>query len=63
MSHNKQFEYRHLEVWGLGNPPTQDRTERGNSTSVLDGNQETKAILNIAGRTMHSDGYREPTPP
>lgn len=62
MSHTKEFQYRHLEVWGLGLPPPtpQERGERVMGMSVLDGNQESKAILEMAGKTMHSDGYREP---
>lgn len=57
MSHNKQFKYRHLEVWGLGNPPVLEKSERA---TVLDGHDESKAILNLAGRRMHSEGLREP---
>lgn len=59
MSHSKEFHYRHLEVWGLGVPPPtpQERGER--SASVLDTNTESKAILEMAGKQMHSEGYRE----
>ncbi|XP_071054421.1 MTOR-associated protein MEAK7 [Onthophagus taurus] len=64
MSHTKQFTYRHLEVWGLGSPPPtpQERGERV-GMSVLDGNVESKALLKMAGRQMHSEGVRDPTPP
>lgn len=64
MSHAKNFQYRHLEVWGLGQPPPtpQERGERV-GMSVLDGNVESKALLKMAGRTMHSEGVREPNPP
>lgn len=57
MSHTKQFKYRHLEVWGLGSPPVQEKSERA---TVLDGNEESKAMLTLAGRRMHSEGIREP---
>lgn len=62
MSHSKEFEYRHLEVWGLGQPPPtpQERGERVAGSSVLDSNAESKAMLQMAGKTMHSEGYREP---
>lgn len=61
MSHSKDFQYRHLEVWGLGaTPPTpQERGERV-GMSVLDGNQDSKAMLKMAGHQMHSEGIHEP---
>lgn len=60
MSHAKTFQYRHLEVWGLGSPPLtpQERGERV-GTTVLDGNVETKAMLKMTGRTLHSEGFKE----
>lgn len=63
MSHAKEFHYRHLEVWGLGSPPptAQERGERV-GMSVLDGNQESKAMLQMAGRTLHSEGIHESKP-
>ncbi|KAJ8925661.1 hypothetical protein NQ315_009506 [Exocentrus adspersus] len=63
LSHSKEFAFRHLEVWGLGSPPPtpQEKGERVGS-SVLDGNAESKAMLKMAGKTMHSDGYREKSP-
>lgn len=65
MSHSKQFQFRHLEVWGLGQPPPtpQEKGERvQGGSSILDGNSESKAIIQMAGKTMHSDGIREPNP-
>ncbi|KAI4466664.1 nucleolar protein 7/estrogen receptor coactivator-related [Holotrichia oblita] len=63
MSHTKNFQYRHLEVWGLGQPPptAQERGERV-GMSVLDGNVEGKALLKMVGRQMHSEGIRETNP-
>ncbi|XP_018576195.1 TLD domain-containing protein 1 [Anoplophora glabripennis] len=63
MSHSKEFSFRHLEVWGLGSPPPtpQEKGERV-GMSVLDSNTESKAILKLAGKTMHSEGYREKSP-
>ncbi|KAF2892482.1 hypothetical protein ILUMI_13701 [Ignelater luminosus] len=60
MSYSKEFQYRHLEVWGLGAPPPtpQERGERV-GMSVLEGNQESKTMLKMAGRTIHSEGFRE----
>lgn len=64
MSHTKEFEYRHLEVWGLGTAPLtpQERGERV-GMSILDGNQDSKAMLKLAGHQMHSEGYHEPKQP
>ncbi|XP_060536321.1 MTOR-associated protein MEAK7 [Cylas formicarius] len=64
MSHSKEFHFRHLEVWGLGLPPPtpQERGERvtTKSGSVLDANVESKAMLKMAGKQIHSEGLREP---
>ncbi|CAH0550283.1 unnamed protein product [Brassicogethes aeneus] len=67
LSSAKDFQFRHLEVWGLGAPPlsAQEKGERVGSSgggSVLDGNAENKAMLEMAGKKMHSDGLREPEP-
>lgn len=62
MSQSKEFTYRHLEVWGLGQPPPtpQEKGER-TGNSALDKDPESKAMLKMVGKTMHSDGLREPT--
>lgn len=36
--------------------------EGQNSGSILDKDYESKAMLRIAGREIHSDGYREMNP-
>lgn len=61
MSHSKDFTYRHLEVWGLGQPPPtpQEKGERM-GMSVLDNDVESKAMLKMAGKQLHSEGLREP---
>ncbi|XP_050297329.1 MTOR-associated protein MEAK7 [Anthonomus grandis grandis] len=64
LSHTKEFHFRHMEVWGLGQPPPtpQEKGERvtGKGGSILDGNAESKAMLKMAGKTIHSEGLREP---
>jgi hypothetical protein len=66
MSYSKDFSFRHLEVWGLGAPPLtpQEKGERVgmSATSVLDGNAESKTMLKMAGRTIHSEGLRDSPP-
>lgn len=59
MSHDKEFTYKHLEVWSLGSPPVAD-TRKGRS--ILDSNPEAKAVLDLSGRKTYSDGLREPPP-
>ncbi|CAG9760271.1 unnamed protein product [Ceutorhynchus assimilis] len=65
LSHTKEFHFRHMEVWGLGQPPPtpQEKGERalGKGGSILDNNAESKAMLKMAGKTIHSEGIREPS--
>ncbi|XP_066260653.1 MTOR-associated protein MEAK7 [Euwallacea similis] len=64
LSHTKEFHFRHMEVWGLGQPPPtpQEKGERmiSKGGSVLDSNAENKAMLKMSGKVMHSEGLREP---
>ncbi|TDG48588.1 hypothetical protein AWZ03_004917 [Drosophila navojoa] len=63
LSKRKQFKIRNLEVWAVGDLPVKDDEEGGGDNqkrSVLDGNLEDRAMLEIAGKQMHSDGLREP---
>nr|XP_023015040.1 TLD domain-containing protein 1 [Leptinotarsa decemlineata] len=61
MSLSKEFTFRHLEVWGLGQPPPTPQ-EKGERVGILDGNVESKAILKMAGKTMYSEFVKEPPP-
>ncbi|XP_034098246.1 MTOR-associated protein MEAK7 isoform X1 [Drosophila nasuta] len=63
LSKRKQFKIRNMEVWAVGDLPVKDDEEgggEGQKRSVLDGNLEDRAMLEIAGKQMHSDGLREP---
>lgn len=66
MSPSKEFKIKNLEVWGVGDLPLRDDEEEGGTRpkigSVLDGNTESKAMLEMVGKKQHSDGYREPPP-
>ncbi|CAG0879947.1 unnamed protein product [Darwinula stevensoni] len=53
---SQEFHIDHMEVWGVGEEPEVDETERA---SVLDVDPEAKALLEMAGRRMASDGIRE----
>lgn len=60
LSGKKKFTIRNLEVWGVGDKPLKEDTDGSPERSVLDGNLEEKAMLEMAGRPQYSDGYREP---
>ena len=46
-----------VEVWGLGTPPD---AEKGKERSALDKNPEALELLEMAGKKIHSKGYRKP---
>ncbi|CAG9792910.1 unnamed protein product [Diatraea saccharalis] len=62
LSKEPTFHIRSLEVWGVGDKPELIKDEDERDVSVLDTNPEAKAILELAGRTRHSEGIREPPP-
>ncbi|XP_028036776.1 TLD domain-containing protein 1 isoform X3 [Bombyx mandarina] len=62
LSREPSFRIRSLEVWGVGDKPVIDKDSDEREVSVLDTNPEAKAILELAGRTRHSEGIREPPP-
>lgn len=60
LSHDKHFKIMHIEVWGVGIPPPS--AEEKGERSVLDADPTASALLELAGKTKHSDGLREPDP-
>ncbi|XP_067000544.2 MTOR-associated protein MEAK7 isoform X2 [Anabrus simplex] len=58
LSSSKQFKVNHVEVWGVGPEPKND--DEGVRKSVLDANLEDHALLEMVGKSYHSDGYRDP---
>ncbi|KAL4716011.1 hypothetical protein ACJJTC_003800 [Scirpophaga incertulas] len=60
LSKDATFHVRSLEVWGVGDKPVIETDEDDREVSVLDTNPEAKAILEMAGKTRHSEGLREP---
>ncbi|XP_037959626.1 MTOR-associated protein MEAK7 isoform X2 [Teleopsis dalmanni] len=62
LSKRKDFKIRNMEVWAVGDEPTNDDDygETSEATSVLDKNLESRVMLELAGKQMHSDGLREP---
>lgn len=59
LSAKKNFTIRNLEVWGVGDKPLKEDIDGPSERSVLDGNLEEKAILEMAGRSQYSEGYRD----
>ncbi|CAH1640787.1 unnamed protein product [Spodoptera littoralis] len=62
LSKEPNFRIKSLEVWGVGDKPMSLKESDERDLSVLDVNPEAKAILDMAGRTRHSEGIREPPP-
>ncbi|XP_026728450.1 TLD domain-containing protein 1-like isoform X2 [Trichoplusia ni] len=62
LSKEPTYRIRSLEVWGVGDKPLIHKDSDERDLSVLDTNPEAKAILDMAGRTRHSEGIREPPP-
>ncbi|CAG9570821.1 unnamed protein product [Danaus chrysippus] len=62
LSKEPTFRLRSLEVWAVGDKPVLDKDGDERDVSILDTNPEAKAILDMAGRTRHSEGLREQPP-
>ncbi|VVC91337.1 unnamed protein product [Leptidea sinapis] len=56
LSKEPHFHIRSIEVWGVGDKPSVDKDMDERDVSILDGNPDAKAILDMAGRTRHSEG-------
>uniref|UniRef100_T1HT77 MTOR-associated protein MEAK7 n=1 Tax=Rhodnius prolixus TaxID=13249 RepID=T1HT77_RHOPR len=61
LAHDKEFTLDKLQVWAVGAPdPTPE--ELGERTSILDKDPSAAAILELAGRTLHSTELRKMKP-
>ncbi|KAJ8248856.1 hypothetical protein GJAV_G00228480 [Gymnothorax javanicus] len=58
LSAQEDFTMETMEVWSVGDLP-EDPQAQG-MRSVLDADPETQAILEMTGKTLHSQGLREP---
>lgn len=58
LSAKENFRIKHCEVWGVG-PVPDDDDEKDVRGSILDRDPSSKVILELAGKTMHSEGIRE----
>ncbi|XP_042267613.1 MTOR-associated protein MEAK7 [Thunnus albacares] len=61
LSGNEDFTLDSMEVWAVGKPPEPEEGEEGQGKrSVLDMDPEAQAIMEMTGKTLHSQGLREP---
>ncbi|XP_056455066.1 MTOR-associated protein MEAK7 isoform X1 [Gadus chalcogrammus] len=61
LSADEEFTLDYAEVWAVGKPPAPEEGEEGRGKrSVLDMDPEVQAMMEMAGKTLHSQGLREP---
>ncbi|XP_010882423.2 MTOR-associated protein MEAK7 [Esox lucius] len=60
MSAEEDFTVDSLEVWGVRKPPEEEEGETRGKRSILDADPEAQAMLEMTGKTLHSQGFREP---
>ncbi|KAK7892088.1 hypothetical protein WMY93_024051 [Mugilogobius chulae] len=61
LSAEEDFTVDSVEVWAVGKLPEPDEDEEGpGKKSVLDADPEVQAIMEMTGKTLHSQGLREP---
>ncbi|XP_023683139.1 MTOR-associated protein MEAK7 [Paramormyrops kingsleyae] len=58
LSGQENFTLDALEVWGVGEPPENQQTQV--KRSILDADPEAQIMMEMAGKTRHSQGLREP---
>ncbi|XP_076849578.1 MTOR-associated protein MEAK7 isoform X2 [Brachyhypopomus gauderio] len=59
LSGDEDFTLDTVEVWGTGLPP-EEQEQGENKKSVLDVDPEAQALLEMTGKRLHSQGFREP---
>ncbi|XP_056622344.1 MTOR-associated protein MEAK7 [Triplophysa dalaica] len=59
LSGEEDFKLDTLEVWGVGKP-AEEPGEGENKKSILVSDPEVQAMMEMTGKTMHSQGLREP---
>ncbi|KAJ8416316.1 hypothetical protein AAFF_G00383380 [Aldrovandia affinis] len=58
LSGREDFTVETVEVWGVGPSPEEQQAQ--GKRSVLDSDPETQAMMEMTGKTLHSQGLREP---
>ncbi|KAK2847922.1 hypothetical protein Q7C36_009604 [Tachysurus vachellii] len=59
LSEEEDFTVDTVEVWGVGVPPG-EQEQQETKKSILDVDPEIQAIMEMTGKTLHSQGLREP---
>lgn len=57
LSAQENFQFDKMEVWAVGDP-SEEQLAKSNK-SILDADPEAQALLEISGRSRHSEGLRE----
>ncbi|VDM57928.1 unnamed protein product [Angiostrongylus costaricensis] len=62
LSGSDSFVISAIEVWRVGEKPHSsiENESTRNEKSIIDKDPQARALLEISGRTMHSEAYREP---
>ncbi|KAF3689265.1 TLD domain-containing protein 1 TBC/LysM-associated domain-containing protein 1 [Channa argus] len=61
ISGEEDFTLDSMEVWAIGKPPEPEEGEEGKGKrSILDVDPELQSMMEMAGKTLHSQGLREP---
>ncbi|XP_029951949.1 MTOR-associated protein MEAK7 [Salarias fasciatus] len=61
LSADEDFGLDRVEVWAVGKPPEpEEGEEEGGKRSILDADLEAQALMEMTGKTLHSQGLREP---
>ncbi|XP_041650644.1 MTOR-associated protein MEAK7 [Cheilinus undulatus] len=61
LSGEEDFKVDSMEVWAVGKPPEpEEGEEEGGKRSILDVDPEVQAMMEMTGKTLHSQGLREP---
>lgn len=61
LSADEDFTVDTVEVWAVGKLPEPEEDEEGQTKkSILDVDPEVQAIMEMTGKTLHSQGLREP---
>ncbi|XP_072241469.1 MTOR-associated protein MEAK7 [Leuresthes tenuis] len=61
LSGDEDFTLDSMEVWAVGKPPEPEEGEEGEGKkSILNVDPEVQAMMELTGKTLHSEGLREP---
>uniref|UniRef100_A0A3Q3QJY3 MTOR-associated protein MEAK7 n=1 Tax=Monopterus albus TaxID=43700 RepID=A0A3Q3QJY3_MONAL len=59
LSGEENFTLDSMEVWAVGRPPEPEEEGKGKK-SILNADLEVQAMMEMTGKTLHSQGLREP---